>query len=295
MKKTIILKPEWGTAAVYKVLDNKTVIRNLGRFSRDNLETIWHEPQYVTMRDELLQLMINFKLCYQIPGTGDYLAPQLLSANQPDYGWPESNNLILRYTYDFMPKGILTQLIVAMHRWIADQRYIWKSGVILRKDRTAAEVVEYYDQREIKIRIAGRHKKELLTIVTYELDKIHGSYRRLKYDQLIPCNCAACKDSQDPHFYPFEVLQKFTEDQQESIQCQKSYDMVSVWGLIDDVLDKRRMFGDERDEGVGKLIRTYERRLEILEGKQAEYGLNVPAEIVMEIEDIKAELRKLRR
>jgi hypothetical protein len=71
--------------------------------------------------------------------------------------------------------------------------------------------------------------------------------------------------------------------------------MVNVLGLIDDVLDERRIFGDEREEGVGKLIRTHERRLAILEGKQAEYGLNVPPEIVMEVEDIKAELRKLRR
>ncbi len=305
LKKTVILKPEWGTAAVYKVLDDKTVMRNLGRFNRADLETIWHEPTYAAMQDELLQLMINFKLCYQIPGSGDYIAPQLLSANQPHYDWPDSNNLILRYTYEFMPKGILTQFIVAMQKWIADQRTVWKSGVILKKDRTAAEVIEYYDRREIRVRIIGQHKKELLTIVTYELDKIHDSYRRLKVSKLIPCNCAGCKNSQDPHFYPFEVLQKFTEARQEYIQCQKSFQMVNVWGLIDDVLDKSRLVREKRGLGgewperearrehLLELIDIQTRKLRTLEVQRAKYGLDVPSHIVREIEEVEAELKRL--
>jgi internalin A len=241
LKRTVILKPSWGTDAVYKVLDNETVIRNLGRFNRDDLAKIWHEGKYANMQDELLQLMINFKLCYQIPNTNDYIAPQLLTKNQPDYKWDETNNLIVRYTYEFMPKGIITQFIVAMHRHIADQRCVWRSGVVLTKDQTKAEVVEDSSKREIKIRVCGKHKKELMTIVMYELDKIHDSYHRLKYNRLIPCNCAKCKDSQEPHFYPFETLRKFTEDRQNLIQCQKSYQMVDVLSLIDDVMDRRRL------------------------------------------------------
>jgi len=250
LKKTVILKPKWGTDAVYKVLDNKNVIRNLGRFTRTDLTNIWDAPEYANMQDELLQLMINFKLCYKIPGSRDtYIAPQLLTENQPEYKWEGTNNLILRYTYEFMPKGILTQFIVAMHRFIADQTYVWKSGVILEREQTRAEVIEYYGKREIKIRISGKHKKELMAIVIYELDKIHGSYRRLKYSKLIPCNCSACKDSQEPHFYPYEILRKFTEDRQDYIQCFKSYQNVNVWGLIDDVIDRRRIWEEERELG----------------------------------------------
>jgi len=250
LKKTVILKPKWGTDAVYKVLDNKTVIRNLGQFTRSDLVNIWDAPEYANMQDELLQLMINFKLCYKIPSSSDtYIAPQLLTENQPEYKWEATNNLILRYTYEFMPKGILTQFIVAMHRFIAEQKYVWKSGVILEKDQTRAEVIEYYGKREIKIRISGKHKKELMAIVTYELNKIHASYRRLKDNQLIPCNCSMCKDSQEPHFYSYDILRKFTEDRQDRIQCQKSYGMVEVWGLIDDVIDRGRILKEERELG----------------------------------------------
>ncbi|MCP4348338.1 MAG: TIR domain-containing protein [Desulfobacterales bacterium] len=238
LKRTIILKPEWGTYAVYKVLDNKDVIRKFGRFTKADLTKIWHEDKYEGMQDELLQLMLNFKLCYRIPETLDtYTAPQLMTENQPTYNWNTENNLILRYVYKFMPKGIVTRFIVTMNHFIFSQKAVWKSGVILKKDHTLAEVIEYYDKREIRIRISGKYKKELMTIVTHELDKIHDSFHRLRYDKMIPCNCTTCKGNQSPHFYPFEVLRKFKADNKE-IQCQKSYEMIDVRGLTDDISER---------------------------------------------------------
>ena len=235
--RTVILKPTWGTDAVYKVLDNDQVVNNQGYFTRKDLKSIWHEEKYVQKRGELLELMKKFQLCYQIPGNKNaFIAPQLLSDNQPEYAWDESSNLILRYTYpDFMPKGIITRFIVAMHEYIERQEYVWKSGVILAKDNARAEVIEYYGKREIRIRTTGDNSRDFMAIITYELDKIIKSYNRLKYSKLIPCNCPVCKNSQSPHSYPFETLQKFLADRQEQIQCQKSYEMVNVLSLIDDV------------------------------------------------------------
>ncbi|MDJ0735785.1 MAG: COR domain-containing protein [Nostocaceae cyanobacterium] len=242
LKHTVILKPEWGTDAVYKVLDNDTVKNNFGEFNRNNLADIWHEEKYAMMQDQLLQLMMKFKLCYQIPGRNDtYIAPQLLSENQPEYHWDETNNLILRYTYyKFMPKGIITQFIVVMHEDIDEQRYVWKSGVILHKDKTKAEVIEDYGKREITIRVAGRYKRDILTEVTRELDKIHKSYKGLDYSKLIPCNCHNCKPSQDPYFYDFEDLRSFAADG-DKIQCLKSRKMIDARSLITDVIGKPQL------------------------------------------------------
>jgi hypothetical protein len=168
------------------VLFDEKVFRNRGYFTKADLEIIWHEGQYASMRDELVQLMINFQLCYRIPETqAQYIAPQLLSENQPSYDWVENNNLIIRYLYEFLPKGIIMRFIVAMHSYIANQKYVWKRGVVLKKDETLAEIIEYYEKREIKIRISGKNKRNLLTIVTRELDKIHNSYHHLKYDKMI--------------------------------------------------------------------------------------------------------------
>ncbi len=240
LKNTVILKPEWGTDAVYKVLDDKEVINNLGRFTTGVLENIWSEEKYTFKKAELLELMRRFKLCYKIPETEDtYIAPQLLTKKKPDYPWDENNNLILRYIYEFIPKGIITQFIVVMHQYIDKQQKVWRSGVVLDKDDTRAEVIEYYDQRRITIRVSGGNKKDLITIVSYELDKIHNSYRdRLKVKKLIPCNCSECKGQQEPYFYEFDVLQNAKKKGKIEIECQKSFEKVNVLKLTDDIFTK---------------------------------------------------------
>ncbi|CAG1023459.1 Internalin A [Patescibacteria group bacterium] len=236
--KTIILKPTWATDAVYKVLDNAEVIKNFGRFNKNDLKHIWQDSQYNTMRGELLALMQKFKLCYEIPNQPHhYIAPQLLEQNPPVYTWQADNNLLLRYQYDFMPKGITSQFIVIMHQHIAhDYQSVWKNGVVLEKDNTQAEIIEYYKDRQIHIRVSGQNKKELLTIVSHELDKINNSYPRLetKCDKLTPCKCTECQQSITPYFHQYKVLMKLKQKTTQA-QCQKSGEMVNILELIDDI------------------------------------------------------------
>ena len=236
--RTVILKPTWGTDAVYKVLDNSQVVEDLGRFTREDLKAIWREDKYTTMRPELLRLMMNFKLCYEIRGSQNvYIAPQLLTPNQPEYAWDEVENLFLRYEYEFMPKGILTRFIVEIHSAIEHPSLVWKTGVVLCKDGARAEIIELYryHKGEIRIRLSGKRKRDLLTTVRHELDKIHASYERLKYKTLVPCNCSACRDSQTPFFFDLKRLYSFL-DIGKPIQCYESGNDVEVLSLIDDII-----------------------------------------------------------
>jgi hypothetical protein len=260
LKKTVILNPEWGTRAVYKVLDTPHVKTNYGRFSRDDLNEIWRDGEYADMQGELLKLMMRFKLCYEIRNQPNhYIAPQLLEVEKPEYTWDASDNLLLRYTYEFMPKGILTRFIVEIHHWIEQpsptQSLVWKEGVILTNGRARAEVIESYYRGEIRIRVSGSDKKGWLSILDHKFNEIHTSYERLKYKKLVPCNCSTCKGNPEPHAYPMETLLKFWQDRK-PIQCQKSYDMVEVRQLIDDALnfetaiqtEQRKFIGEQTEE-----------------------------------------------
>ncbi|MEH2151032.1 COR domain-containing protein [Nostoc sp.] len=261
LKHYVILKPEWGTTAVYKVLDSQTVKQKLGCFTKENLKDIWKSGEDADMQDELLQLMMRFKLCYEIRDRRDnYIAPQLLSIEKPDYTWSDRNNLILRYTYTFMPKGILTRFIVETHPWIEEQKLVWKNGVVLNKDQTRAEVIENYNQREIKIRVAGNRKKELMAVITHELEKIHNSYERLQYQTLVPCNCEKCEGSQTLYSYPLNELHEFLDDGAYLIQCRKSRQMVNVRRLIDDVMFQSDRPDKEVNPQVAQLQNELERK-----------------------------------
>ena len=200
------------------------------------------------MQGELLELMSKFKLCYRIShNQNTYIAPQLLESNPPQYQWNNNDNLFLRYEYDFMPKGILTRFIVEMHRHI-DEPKVWRSGVILKRDNTFAEVIETYHRREIKIRLSGTNKRDFLAVITHKLDEINQSYERLRVKQLIPCNCPQCKNSQNPHFYDFEKLRQRIANNRQNVECEKPpYNEVNVLSLIDDTIGRGKLIEKERE------------------------------------------------
>lgn len=235
LKRTIILRPEWGTDAVYKVLDNPKV-RDVqkGRFSKKDLNNIWKEERYTGMQDELLELMMKFELCYQIGETDEFIAPELLPANQPDYAWNEKDNLVLRYDYDFMPKGIMTRFIVRRHNLIKSQDLAWKDGVILEREGAEGEVIQTYGKRDIRIRVSGRNRKELLTLIMDEFDRIHEAFPKLQVNKLIPCNCSECKERVEPFLFRYADLRKAKEKGVKALRCMKSFEEVSISPLIDE-------------------------------------------------------------
>ncbi|MBX2802232.1 MAG: TIR domain-containing protein [Myxococcales bacterium] len=251
LRRTVFLKPEWGTTAVYRVLDDQQVVRQQGRFDQDDVTRIWSDGTYADMRNELLQLMVNFKLCYPLPTHDAFIAPQLLSPSRPEVPWPDGPELVVTYRYDFMPKGILTRFIVALHARIVDQRWVWRSGVLLGREGSRALVVEDYPGRTITVRVMGQDAIPLFSIIDWELGRIHQATPRLRFDKLLPCCCDLCRTSSNPHSYPLRVLRRFTDDGQPLIQCQHSYAMVRVADLV------RRVFGDRPSPASRKHSRPH--------------------------------------
>jgi len=235
LKNTVILKPTWGTDAVYRVLDDLEVIAAHGHFTREHLGRIWSEVKYEGMQDELLRLMMRFQLCYALDTDQDYIAPQLLSSEQPAYPWETAGGLVLRYEYAFLPKGILTRFIVAMHHLIADGNLVWKTGVVLEREGCRAEIIEEYFLRRIRVRASGPDPYGLLSIVNEQLERLHASFPRLKYDRYLPCPCEECRDRAEPHSFALLTLANMATKNQ-SIQCYVSGDMIDAAQLLRAVL-----------------------------------------------------------
>lgn len=234
LKRWIILRPEWGTEAVYKVLDNETVIAQKGYFSRNDLKSIWDSNAYSDMHDELISLMKKFELCYQLEGEDVLIAAQLLDRDRPAFTWDKTANLRARYDYAFMPKGIITRFIVKMHYYITDQKLVWREGVILERQNTKAEIIEIYGENSIRIRVHGKNKKEFLAIILDTLDKIHSSYSKINVTKLIPCNCEKCRITETPYLFNYEEIRKFIDNDILDDRCRVSLNKVDLLPLIDD-------------------------------------------------------------
>jgi nucleotide-binding universal stress UspA family protein len=163
-----------------------------------------------------------------------YIAPQLLEFEPPSYQWNRDQNLMLRYEYDFMPKGVVTQLIVRVYRWIEQQQLVWRSGVVFNDGRARAEVIEDYRlyKGEIRLRVAGVQNKRLLDILAHEIDEINASFEKIKVAKKVPCNCDDCRDSDDPYFFRLETLKRFLDKGRNDTICEKSVLDVNIRSLL---------------------------------------------------------------
>lgn len=235
LRNYVILKPRWGLDAVYKVLDNRGIEDNLGKFTLQDLQLLWDRPEYVDYHHELLRLMANFQLCYELPGKRDtYIAPQLLDEAVPAYEWDATENLQLRYEYPiFMPRGILSRAIVKLHKYIEDQLLVWRSGVVLYDRYARAEILELRNQKQIRVRVSGGNKRDLLMEIVRTLDDLHRGFPKLQYNRLVPCNCPPCCFRDKPHYFVFDALWDRLANGKHTIECNNPpYETVAIQGLL---------------------------------------------------------------
>ena len=241
LARTVILQNQWATEAVFRILDDETVKAQLGRFNRADCERLWRDSVYADMHPELLALMQRFELCYELKDSKPptWLAPQLLPPAKPvalaDWGKPE--DLVLRYRYDFLPKGIISRLTVRLHRFVRNPEMAWVTGVLFERDATAVLVELLANGSEIELRARGPERKALLSVIAADLDALNESFQGLrdKVDKRIPCNCKLCRTASVPEFFAQKNLLRRKEDNRLKVECPTSYEDVDVLELLDGI------------------------------------------------------------
>jgi len=261
LARTVILQNEWATEAVFRMLDDETVKAQLGRFNSADCKRVWCDSIYTEMHPELLALMERFELCYLLADSKPktWLAPQLLPPTKPGNltNWGEPQDLVLRYHYDFMPKGIISRLTVRLHRFVRNPDMAWITGVLFERDNTMVLVEVLASGREIELRGRGPDRKALLSVISADLDALNESFQGLrdKVDKRIPCNCKLCCGATMPEFFPQKHLLKRKEDNRLKLECPNSYEDVDVLELLDGIrLDK--LPGWAKEEKPPTAVRT---------------------------------------
>lgn len=236
LRNTVILNPDWITKAVYSVIDDKSIIENQGRFSNTELDRVWKSNYPEEKYSLLLNMMEMFELCFSIDHGSQHIIPLLLSPEAPEINWTSQESLSFEYDYSFMPTGIMTKFIVRNNQNIAGESTFWKYGVFLVADDTEALVREDRNKKRISIQIRGSgDKKAYLSWLRREIETINESFSNLQVEQKIPCNCSECHDSNDPHLYKYSSLLKRKEKNKQTVECDNSFEQVSITGLLDGV------------------------------------------------------------
>lgn len=253
LARTIILQNSWATEAVFRLLDDETVKHKLGRFGRTDCDRLWHEAVYADMHPELLTLMQCFELCYELkdchPPT--WLAPQLLPPAKPqelvEWGTPE--DVVLRYQYGFLPKGLISRLTVRLHRFVPNPEMAWVTGVLFARGETEVLVELLAEGNEIELRARGPERAALRSVVAADLDALNESFQGLrdKVDKRIPCNCKVCRIDAEPEFFAQKRLLQRKEDRRLKVECPRSYEEVDVLELLEGIrVDRLPVWASEQ-------------------------------------------------
>ena len=144
---------------------------------------------------------------------------------------------MLRYRYDFLPKGVISRLTVRLHRFVRNPEMAWITGVLFERDSTTVLVEVLPSGREIELRGRGPERKALLSVVAADLDALNESFQGLrdKVDKRIPCNCKRCRVAPVPEFFAQKNLLKRKEDNRLKVECPSSYEDVDVLELLDGI------------------------------------------------------------
>ncbi len=256
LRNTIFLNHEYVTQGVYKIFDDKNIIESNGEFTEQDLIEVLQNTPYEHKQAELLSLCEEFKILFK--KGKQYLAPQLFEEKKPDVDWDFTNNLHYKYSYGFMPKGIVSYLIVAMHEKIYQHHY-WRYGVELCYEDTFALVEEKRlgKRNQIDIRIRGRKKNEFLTIIREQLNGINNKFTNLQIKEEVGCICEECIVSEKPYLFDLDRIEKAINKRILKLQCQNSFinvDIEKILGYYDfKKLDEDRITKNELRKGFDRI------------------------------------------
>ncbi len=236
LKGTIILKPEWGTDAVYKVLDARSVQQRNGILYESDLKEIWTD-QSVYPPDKyatILRLMENFELAFPIGEGNGHIVAELLPVREEEYGWNSEDCLWFEYHYDFLPAGLITRLIVRMHAFLIQQegKYLcWREGAYLKYARSEARIKVSFFTRIVTVQIQGPERKEFLAKIRSHFDSLHSTIKKIRFKEKIPCTCMpGCE-----YRFDYNFLLRCEEKRKKTQTCQISVEEVNIVRLLDGI------------------------------------------------------------
>jgi len=244
----VILKPQWVTEYISKVLSAEAVIKKFGIFTRQCMDELWQDIN-PSLRDHFLDLMEQFDLSYKIPEDPenkslvverlDYEAPDLKPRWDSKKQEPNCKEISMKFQLSEILAGIPTWFIARQHRFTLNLH--WRTGVLFGDSRTAnpshlglLEVKR--DTRTnadyVNLTVRGPMPYSFFNTLRDGFELTLDRYPGLQITRLIPCPDPlheGCK-----HEFNYANLTKRLKrtPPKETIDCEQCLETISVTQLL---------------------------------------------------------------
>ncbi len=120
----------------------------------------------------------DIALCFRLPMRQEerYLVPEALPSNRPYLGNRSSDVLRFRFSYNYLPPGLIPRLIVELHRNVLPGMPRWRTGAVLVARDCEVLVLADPDQRRIDLQVSGpvALRRAALNVVLNDLETVHA-------------------------------------------------------------------------------------------------------------------------
>ena len=252
----VILKPQWVTRYISKVLESEEVIGRDGIFTHDHMDRLWGDLD-PAMRDHFLRLMERFDLSYRTLENREIslVVERLPLDAPPEYEtkWEKPRQaqpcreISMRFRLNTIPAGIPTWFIARTHRFTTHTH--WRIGAVFadgKEERHLALVRALQYDRYVELSVRGPSPHNFFALLKDGIEVTLSRFPGLKIDRMIPCPGHDGKKCD--HEFRYADLQRAIEREppKQEIECPVSFEPVSVPGLLfglhwraqDDVLNR---------------------------------------------------------
>ncbi|MEL6628468.1 MAG: COR domain-containing protein, partial [Bacteroidota bacterium] len=267
----LLLDIDWITTTVYGITQNQDIIDRNGSFSRQEVVNVWKSQGITNRTDHELMLQLlqadAFELCWKEEGKDRYMTPSLFTVKAPS-AEEVRTDIGMRYSTSYLPKGLLGQLIVRLHRY-AEVDHYWRYGIFLSHNSCRARVHQPPGEHYIDIAVEGNAPDHyaLLSIIQQELETVHQrTFSRIQFDLKIPCPCERCRSKDwEQDYFPRELLEKLQHSGDPIVICKnqkqtninlllkgfQNQNQPSIMGFLDQI---RQLVGRNRTQEALELI-----------------------------------------
>jgi Leucine-rich repeat (LRR) protein len=231
LRNLVVLKPDWITGAISRVLTDPTTRRSAGYLAHADLPRIWaHYP--AELYTAFHALMCRFELCYHVGrSAGRSLVPALLPFDPPDVpDVPADLRMVFRL--GSVPGGLVSRFIVRTQRF--SRGLHWRDGAVLACDGQWARAELAEEEREFRLTAGGSSPAHLFAILVDTTNQILDCYPGLDVQRLVPCVCGAGDGpgGECGHLFAYDELVRRGQHGLAAVDCGRSLAPVSVPRLL---------------------------------------------------------------
>ncbi|MET7485486.1 COR domain-containing protein [Streptomyces sp. NPDC005538] len=282
LEDIVVLRPQWVTDYISKVLDSHEVRDGNGLFTKRHQAHLWRELD-PGLRRHFVAMMEHFDLSYRTEDGVNSLVVERLPLDPPDYEetWAgaaraHGRELRLRYRLHTVPPGIPTWFIAREHRFTADIH--WRTGALLRQTGPEGEhlalIVVDRLARTAELRVRGPYPPDFFAVLKEGFEQTLQRYPGLEINRLVPCPGTLPDGTECTHEFSHEQLKdRLTRTPPlEKVECPVDYDHHDVRLLLQGIespsADRSAELAQETKEAVQALQAQVERQDQVQARRQ---------------------------